>query len=92
MCRGRNKIPVDNRYPLPVISGSLDQMYRAEIQTKIDLRGAYNVVRIKVGDDWETPFRTGYGYFEHNIMPSWTYEGTSSTSTYYVGCFSRIVG
>ena len=58
-----------NRYPLPLISGLLEQLGRARIFTKIDLRGAYNLVRIKEGDEWKTAFRTRYGHFEYNVMP-----------------------
>ncbi len=50
--RGLNKITIKNRYPLPLISGLLDQLGRAKVYTKIDLRGAYNLVRIKKGDEW----------------------------------------
>ena len=54
--RGLNKITIKNRYPLPLISGLLDQLNQAKIYTKIDLRGAYNLVRIKEGDEWKTAF------------------------------------
>jgi hypothetical protein len=67
--RGLNKVTVKNRYPLPLISGLLDQLGQAKIYTKIDLRGAYNLVRIKEGDEWKTAFRTRYGHFEYNVMP-----------------------
>ena len=67
--RGLNKITVKNQYPLPLISGLFDQLSQAKIYTKIDLRGAYNLVRIKAGDKWKTAFRTRYGHFEYNVMP-----------------------
>ena len=58
-----------NRYPLPLISQLLDQLSLARVFTKIDLRGAYNLVRIKPGDEWKTAFRTRYGHFEYKVMP-----------------------
>jgi len=67
--RGLNKVTIKNRYPLPLISGLLDQLGQAKIYTKLDLRGAYNLVRIKEGDKWKTAFRTRYGHFEYNVMP-----------------------
>lgn len=67
--RGLNKITIKNRYPLPLISGLLDQLNQAKIYTKIDLRRAYNLVRIKEGDEWKTAFRTRYGHFKYNVMP-----------------------
>ncbi|CAJ0933022.1 unnamed protein product [Ranitomeya imitator] len=33
--------------------------------TKIDLRGAYNLIRIKQGDEWKTAFNTPEGHFEY---------------------------
>jgi hypothetical protein len=64
-----NKITKKNRYPLPLISGLLEQLGSAKIFTKIDLRGAYNLVRVKEGNEWKTAFHTRYGYFEYSIMP-----------------------
>jgi hypothetical protein len=44
-----NKVTKKNRYPLPLISGLLEQLESAKIFTKIDLRGAYNLVQVKEG-------------------------------------------
>ena len=64
-----NKITVRNRYPLPLIPTLLDKLRTGRIFSKIDLRGAYNLVRIKPGDEWKTAFRTRYGHFENKMMP-----------------------
>jgi hypothetical protein len=66
---GLNKITIKNRYPLQLISGLLDQHGQINVYTKIDLRRAYNLVRIKGGNEWKIAFRTRYGYFEYNVMP-----------------------
>ncbi|MBW0546101.1 hypothetical protein O181_085816 [Austropuccinia psidii MF-1] len=39
------------------------------IFSKIDLRGAYNLMRIKEGDEHLTAFRTNYGSYEYLVMP-----------------------
>ncbi|KAI5448775.1 hypothetical protein NCC49_006605 [Naganishia albida] len=67
--RKLNAITVKNRYPLPLIDESLDRLRTATWFTKIDLRGAYNLIRITEGDEWKTAFRTRYGLFEYLVMP-----------------------
>ena len=67
--RKLNDVTVKNRYPLPLISELLERLRAAKIFTKLDLRGAYNLVRIRPGDEWKTAFRTRYGHFEYLVMP-----------------------
>lgn len=67
--RGLNKITVRNSYPLPLITDLFDQLKGARIFTKIDLRGAYNLVRIREGDEWKTAFNTNTGHYEYLVMP-----------------------
>jgi hypothetical protein len=66
--RGLNKITKKDRYPLPLIPNLLDRLCSARIYTKLDLRGAYNLVRIADGDKWKTAFRTQYGLYEFQVM------------------------
>ena len=33
------------------------------------MRGAYNLVRIKLGDEWKTTFRMQYRHVEYKLMP-----------------------
>ena len=67
--RSLNKITVKNRCPLPLISETLERLGTAKIFTKLDLKGAYNLVRVAPGDEWKTAFRTRYGHFEYLVMP-----------------------
>jgi hypothetical protein len=67
--RALNKVTIKNRYPLPLISEMLDRLRSARYFTKIDLRGAYNLVRIAEGEEWKTAFRCRYGHFEYTVMP-----------------------
>jgi hypothetical protein len=67
--RGFNKVTVRNRYALPLIPTLLERLSGAKYFTNLDLRGAYNLVRIRPGDEWKTAFRTRYGHFEYTVMP-----------------------
>uniref|UniRef100_A0A8C5M7C9 ribonuclease H n=1 Tax=Leptobrachium leishanense TaxID=445787 RepID=A0A8C5M7C9_9ANUR len=67
--RDLNKITVKNRYPLPLIPELLERLKNAKIYSKLDLRGAYNLVRMKQDDEWKTAFRSRYGHFEYTVMP-----------------------
>ncbi|KAJ1193659.1 hypothetical protein NDU88_002955 [Pleurodeles waltl] len=67
--RGLNKVTIKNKYPLPLIPVLLEQVKRAKIYTKLDLRGAYHLVGMREGDEWKTAFKTRYGLFEYTVMP-----------------------
>ena len=67
--RGLNKITVKNRHPLPLITETLDRLQGARCFTKLDIRNAYHRIRIRLGDEWKTAFRTRYGHFEYRVMP-----------------------
>lgn len=67
--RALNSITVKNRLALPLISDTLDRLSKATIFTKLDLKGAYNLLRIRDGDEYKTAFRTRYGLFESLVMP-----------------------
>ena len=67
--RSLNKVTILNRYPLPLMNELRDRVRGAKIFTKLDLKSAYNLFRIKEGDEWKTAFRTRYGLSEYKIMP-----------------------
>ncbi|XP_062418964.1 uncharacterized protein LOC134131237 [Pungitius pungitius] len=67
--RALNAITVKNRFPLPLIPAALEQVGGASIYTKLDLRSAYNLVRIREGDEWKTAFLTARGHYEYLVMP-----------------------
>ena len=67
--RGLNKVTVKNRYPLPLMSTAFERLQGASIFSKLDLRNAYNLVRIKEGDEWKTAFNTPRGHYEYLVMP-----------------------
>ncbi|KAL0199172.1 hypothetical protein M9458_007712, partial [Cirrhinus mrigala] len=48
---GLNNVTVKFRYPLPLVPPALEQLREATIYTKLDLRSAYNLIRIKEAGD-----------------------------------------
>ncbi|KAK3574553.1 hypothetical protein QTP86_009553 [Hemibagrus guttatus] len=48
---------------------ALEQLRGARVFTKLDLRSAYNLVRICKGDEWKIMFHTTRGYYEYCVMP-----------------------
>jgi len=64
-----NEGTIKNRYPLPLLQETLMRLSKAKYFTTLDIRGAYNLVRMAEGEEWKTAFRTRYGLFESLVMP-----------------------
>ncbi|MBW0588799.1 hypothetical protein O181_128514, partial [Austropuccinia psidii MF-1] len=58
-----------NKYPVPPMNQLLTVFNGSSIFSKIYLCGAYNLLRIKEGDEHLTCFRTKYGSYEYLVMP-----------------------
>lgn len=67
--RSLNNITIKDRYALPLADELRDRIQGATEFTILDLRGAYNLIRIKEGEEWKTAFRTRYGLYETLVMP-----------------------
>jgi len=67
--RALNEITRKDRYPLPLIHETLNQISRAKWFTKLDVTAAFWKIRISQGDEWLTAFRTRYGLYEWLVTP-----------------------
>ena len=67
--RQLNNVMVKNKYPLPLLSSTFEPLTHATVFTKLDLRNAHHLVRIREGDEWKTGFSTHLGHFEYLVMP-----------------------
>ncbi|MBW0535641.1 hypothetical protein O181_075356 [Austropuccinia psidii MF-1] len=64
-----NAVTRKNRYPVPPMNQLLTVFNSSTIFSKIDLHGAYSLLRIKEGYEHLTAFRTKYGSYEYLVMP-----------------------
>jgi hypothetical protein len=67
--RALNAITKKDRYPLPLINETLNQIGRAKWFTKLDVTAAFHKIRITEGQEWMTTFRTRYGLYEWLVTP-----------------------
>jgi hypothetical protein len=66
--RPLNEVTIKNKYPLPRIDILFDQLTKARVFSKIDLRSGYHQIRIRPEDIPKTAFTTRYGLFEYLVM------------------------
>ncbi len=51
------------------MSSAFERLQGASFFTKLVLRNAYHLVRIREGDEWKTAFNTPRGHFEYCVLP-----------------------
>lgn len=79
---GLNAMTIKYPYLLPLVPAALEQLRKATIFTKLDLRSAYHLIRIREGDEWKTAFSTISGHHIYRVMP---YRLSSAASVFQ--CF-----
>ncbi|KAK3542068.1 hypothetical protein QTP86_011365 [Hemibagrus guttatus] len=90
--RGLNAITVRYPYPLPLVPAVLEQLRGARVFTKLDLRSAYNLVRIREGDEWKTVFPMTHGHYEYCVMPFSLTNAPAAFQALINGVFQDLLG
>ena len=55
--------------PLPLVNELLDAVRGCNVFMKLNLKSAFNLLRITAGDEWKTTFHTNEGLYEYLVMP-----------------------
>jgi hypothetical protein len=66
--RPLNAVTIKNKYPLPCINILFDQLSKAKVFSKIDLRSGYHQIKICPEDISKIAFSTRYGLYEYLVM------------------------
>ncbi len=74
-----NDITIKNRYSLPNISELQNRLFEVKYFIKLDLREAYNQIRIKIEEKWKIAFCIRYKLYEYIIM---SFELINVSTTY----------
>ena len=75
-----NAMTIKNKYPLTRIDILFDQLAKAKVFSKIDLRSGYHQIKIRPEVIPKTAFSTRYGLYEYLVMSF----GLTNAPTYFM--------
>jgi hypothetical protein len=78
--RPLNVVTIKNKYPLPRIDILFDQLSKAKVFSKIELRSGYHQIKIRPQDVPKTAFSNRYGLYEYLVMSF----GLTNTPAYFM--------
>ncbi len=69
------------------MSSAFELLQGAKVFTKLDLRNAYHLVRIREGDEWKTAFNT-----PRDTMNTWSFRSGLPTPLVFQGMVNSVLG
>jgi hypothetical protein len=84
--RSLNDVTMKNKYPLPRIEDSFDQMRGARVFSKIDLRSSYHQMKIWPSNIPKMAFSTRYGLYEFTVMSF----GLTNAPAYFMNLMNKV--
>lgn len=80
--RKLNSITRKDAYPIPRIDELLARTHKAQIFTKLDIRAAFNKIRMDPDSEEYTTFRTRYGTYKSKVLPFGLCNGPATYQRY----------
>ncbi len=80
--RQLNALTKKDRYPLPLITETLDRLAESSVFTKLDIRHAFNRILMELESTAWAAFRTRYGSFEPVVLPFGLCNGPATFQRY----------
>jgi hypothetical protein len=80
--RQLNALTKKDRYPLPLITETLDRLAESSVFTKLDVRHAFNRILMEPQSTAYAAFRTRYGSFEPVVLPFGLCNGPATFQRY----------
>lgn len=67
--RTLKKAIIPDMYPIPIVDELLDELYRVNFFSKIDLKDGCHQIRVHEDDIHNTTFKTHNRHYEYLVMP-----------------------